>query len=382
MGSDTYDLILCGGGVVGLSIALECAEHGWRVLVIDRQQIGKASSWAGAGILPAGATIAALDPIEQLRALSHRLHREWADKLRQLTGLDNEYRACGGIYLARTSGERATLAANRMWWDDHGITYQAWSKSEVCERVPMLQELLHRESNVDTWFLPDDCRVRNPRHIQALVAACERLGVAFLEQTDIQTLEFSGGTITGAVTRDRVLHAERYCITSGAWASQLLESVGLECGVLPVRGQMVLYRCESMPFPMVINDGHRYLVPRDDGHVLAGSCEEEVGFDCRTTDEMIGQISEWAESICPFLVGKQVSRWAGLRPGSFDSYPYLGALPSIENGWIAAGHFRHGLHWSTGTARLMYQCMNNEPTEIDIEPFRLQRGRTNSGLLT
>lgn len=380
MPHESHDLLLCGGGVVGLSIALECAEHGWKVLVVDRQKIGMASSWAGAGILPAGATSVAVDPIEQLRALSHRLHREWAERLKQLTGLDNEYRQCGGVYLARTAGERATLAANRLWWDEHGIEYHKWSSTDVSDRIPALRELLSREPQADTWFLPGDCRVRNPRHIQALVAACKRRNVQFMEHTEVLKMDVSSGVIAGAVTRDAVLRADRYCVTNGAWAAQMLETLELQCGVLPVRGQMILYRCEEMPFPMVINDGHRYLVPRDDGHVLAGSCEEEVGFDCRTTEEMLDQIRRWAESICPMLVGKQVRTWAGLRPGSFDSYPYLGSLPSIENGWIAAGHFRHGLHWSTGTARLMHQCMSGEKTDIDIEPFCLQRGRTNSGL--
>jgi glycine oxidase len=155
----------------------------------------------------------------------------------------------------------------------------------------------------------------------------------------------------------------------------MLETLGIQTGILPVRGQMVLYRCPEPPFSMVLNEGHRYLVPRDDGHVLAGSCEEEVGFDASTTPEMIADLRAWAESIWPALAEVPVAnQWAGLRPGSFDSFPYLGTLPGLENAYIACGHFRHGLHWSTATAVLLFQAMSGEPTSIDLEPFRVQRG--------
>jgi glycine oxidase len=138
---------------------------------------------------------------------------------------------------------------------------------------------------------------------------------------------------------------------------------------------MVLYRCPTQPFSMILHEGQRYLVPRDDGHVLAGSCEEEVGFDATTTPEMIDDLKAWGEGIWPDLANAPVaSQWAGLRPGSFDSFPYLGILPPFENAYIASGHFRHGLHWSTATAVLLYEAMSGQSTSIDLEPFRLQRG--------
>jgi glycine oxidase len=90
---------------------------------------------------------------------------------------------------------------------------------------------------------------------------------------------------------------------------------------------------------------------------------------------MIGEIRNWAETLCPQLESAEVVRtWAGLRPGSFDSYPYLGALPGHHGLFVAAGHFRHGLHWSTGTALLMRQLMMGEKTEIAMEPFHMTRG--------
>lgn len=363
--------------MIGLSIAYQCAAAGWRVLVVDAGEIGKAASWAGAGILPAGATLECQDPIEQLRALSHRLHPEWSHRLFADTSIDNEFRKCGGLYLARTPAERATLAANQMWWDELGISYQVWSSRELADHVPAIASSLSETDRLRSWFVPDDCRLRNPRHLRALRAACQKLGVHWIEHQKVEPFRTVGDRIVSAQVGDKVFQAERFCIASGAWASQQLESLGIPTGILPVRGQMILYKLDQPIFRMVINDGHRYLVPRDDGHVLAGSCEEEVGFDNRTTDEMIEPLKQWANSTCSALTPDRVQRtWAGLRPGSFDSLPYLGTLHPFENGFIAAGHFRHGLHWSAATGLLMYQWMSGDKTEIDLKPFCVQRGQT------
>lgn len=375
--SPSYDLMLCGGGVIGLSIAYQCASNGWKVLVVDAGKIGKAASWAGAGILPAGAGNDALDPIEQLRSLSHRLYPDWSRRLLEQTGIDNEFRQCGGLYLACTAAERATLSANQMWWKEHGIQFESWSPAELAIKLPVVAALVERNSKLNAWYLPDDCRLRNPRHISALVSACEKLGVTVLENTRVDQLKTTSDRIESAVAGSFEFRAERFCVTNGAWASQLLGPIGIETGILPVRGQMVLYKLQKPLFSMVINDGHRYLVPRDDGHVLAGSCEEEVGFDDNTTPEILTQLKEWANYICPALATANVERcWSGLRPGSFDSLPYLGTLHPFQNGFVAAGHFRNGLHWSTATGLLMYQWMSGQKTEIDLKPFCILRGHT------
>ena len=155
-----YDLMLCGGGVIGLSIAYQVASNGWKVLVVDAGAIGKAASWAGAGILPAGATNEALDPIEQLRSLSHRLHPEWSRRLLEQTGIDNEFRQCGGLYLGCTAAERATLSANQMWWDEHGIRYESWSPTELAVRLPVVASIAASDANLRSWFVPDECRLQ------------------------------------------------------------------------------------------------------------------------------------------------------------------------------------------------------------------------------
>jgi glycine oxidase len=108
---------------------------------------------------------------------------------------------------------------------------------------------------------------------------------------------------------------------------------------------------------------------------LAGSVEEEVGYCCETTETALQVIQQWACSVLPQLQDLAViNRWAGLRPGSFDSLPYLGAVPGTKNMFVAAGHFRSGLYLSCGTAVVMANLMLGQPNTIDLWPFRPGRG--------
>jgi glycine oxidase len=137
---------------------------------------------------------------------------------------------------------------------------------------------------------------------------------------------------------------------------------------------MVLFRCEQPPIRRVINEGSRYLIPRLDGYLLAGSTEEEVGFDKRTTDEAIADITAFARAIVPALATATIENtWAGFRPASFDSLPYLGRLPGLANAFVAAGHFRNGLFLSPATALVMSQLLRDEQPRIDLTPFRVGR---------
>jgi glycine oxidase len=138
---------------------------------------------------------------------------------------------------------------------------------------------------------------------------------------------------------------------------------------------MVLYNTDATLLQHVVNEGHRYLVARDDGRLLAGSCEEEVGFDVSTTDTMIRQLRDWAESILPQLQHANIEKtWAGLRPGTFDGLPYIGQVPNNHQLFVASGHYRAGLHLSCATAVVIADLMQDHKPAIDLSAFRIGRG--------
>ena len=224
------------------------------------------------------------------------------------------------------------------------------------------------------WHLPDECQLRNPWYLRALVRMCELAGVEIVPNCEVLDWDVANGRVNGVITSQGTIQADQVCVTSGAWSGGLLQKLGITLGVMPMRGQMVLFRSERPVARAVINEGPRYLVPRNDGRLLAGSTEEEVGFDKRTTEEGICELIEFATSLLPVLKSAEIERtWAGLRPASFDGFPYLGPIPGLANGFVAAGHFRSGLYLSPGTAVVMAEQMCGAATSLDLSPFRIGR---------
>lgn len=366
--------LIIGAGVVGLSLAWELSRRGHSVSIIESPaDQHRSASWAGAGILPPAGTKNIDDPHDRLRMLSHQLHPVWAVELRQATGIDTGFRRCGGIYLASSRAEVATLTANQFWWDEHGIEYQNLNLAELAELEPNLTEMARRGS-VRAWRLPEECQLRNPHHLQALRQACTQNNVRIIRAT-IDRLEIGVSGTAMVIGGDRTFWADKICLCTGAWTRLLMDQVQLSSGIMPIRGQMLLYKCATSPLTHIINEGSRYLVPRDDGYLLAGSVEEEAGYRCETTVESLAIIQQWAEATLPLLKKTAIVKsWAGLRPGSYDGFPYLGLAPGTDNLYVAAGHFRSGLHLSCGTAVLMAELMLGQPTAMDLAAFRVGRG--------
>lgn len=369
------DCLIIGAGVIGLSLAYDLLRHNVRVGVVDRAQPAREASWAGAGILPPANSATALHPQDKLRALSSELHPRWSAELKAATGIDNGYRKCGGLYLARRAGEAASLHGLKTLLDEERIPFHKLSPSELVEIEPALAHLSEGDLLRAAYYSPDEAQLRNPRHLRALLHYCQSHGVEFHCDLAAEDFQIAKGRVTGIATRHGTMTADSYCVTSGAWTHGLLSKLGISVGIIPVRGQMVMYRAESTPLSRIINEGPRYVVPRDDGRVLVGSTEEEVGFDKSTTAAGISELMTLAEQLVPQLAPSAVERtWAGLRPGSFDGLPYLGRIPGLDNIYVAAGHFRGGLNLSPATAVVMGQLIRGEQPTIDLSPFRVGRG--------
>jgi glycine oxidase len=369
------DFLIVGAGAIGLSIAWELSRRGQSVSVIESpdNQL-RSASWAGAGIFPPPATKNIDDPNDQLRAFSHNLHGQWATELRRDTGIDTGFRQCGGIYLATSRAELATLTANQYWWDEHGIAHHRLTFHELVQLEPNLA-CLPQNMLLGAWRLPEECQLRNPRHLKALKLACQQYNVRFIPAT-IRRLEIRNDNSAELIDDQETCHrAAKICLCSGAWTRLLMEQVNLNNGIMPIRGQMLLYKSERPLLANILNDGNRYMVARDDGHLLVGSVEEEAGFACETTAEALTLLCDWAEGTLPAIRELPlVDCWAGLRPGSYDGFPYLGLAPRTTNLYVAAGHFRSGLHLSCGTGVIMADLMLGRPVAIDLTPFRLGRG--------
>ena len=228
-------------------------------------------------------------------------------------------------------------------------------------------------------FVPAAAQFHNPRHAQALLAACKKNGVRLLaNQQDIQ-VHVAQQQIESIQTGSATLSGDQFVFAAGPWTERLLGQFNVSLPMQPVRGQLALYRLNENAAATwadapTINEGSRYLVPRSDGHVLAGATIEEVGFDCQTTAAEVADLRSWAESFTNELGPEHyVKAWAGLRPGTYDGFPYLGRLAGFDNAIIATGHFKAGLQTSTGTAQVIADLAEQKKTEIDLTPFSPNR---------
>ncbi|HEX4130497.1 MAG TPA: glycine oxidase ThiO [Pirellulales bacterium] len=362
------DCLIVGGGVIGLSIAYELAGAGVRVRLVERQAIGREASWAGAGILPPPGQPDPSDAHGQLAALSHALHRAWAEELRSLTGIDNGHRRTGAIYVAHDREQQRSLEAQQVHWRRDRVEHEPLSTGELSRIEP---ELVRAEC---AFHLPDECQIRNPWHLRALAAACLLRGVEISEGVQATDFIVRNSRIDGLCTSAGVLRAECYCLTGGCWTAELAAKLDYTLAIAPVRGQMALVRGMPHVLKHIINEGRRYLVPRGDGRILAGSTEENAGYDRRTTADGIRGLLDLAVRLVPRLATFEIERtWAGLRPATADGLPYLGPLPGLTNAFVAAGHFRSGLHLSPGTARVMSEAIQSKPPLIDLRAFRIDR---------
>ncbi len=363
--------IVIGGGVIGLCTAWELARRGVRVILVERDLLGKATSWAACGILPPANLETATDPIDQLRGLSHRLFPQWHDELLSLTGIDSGYRRCGGWYLADTPGERAAMIGMTDYWSDRRIACEPVSLEALAEREPALRQRSLCEPLPSAWWVPDECQIRSPRYLKALIAACRLAGVELIENSpvvDVQTRMLS----VEVQLESQVLAGDFAVLCGGAWTGQLASRFHLQQSIIPIRGQMILLRTPTQPLRGIVNIGNRYLVPREDGLTLVGSNEEEVGFVLGTTPQVLQSLHQFAVRLCPELQHAElVQSWSGLRPMTFDGFPMIGALPLVDNVFVAAGHYRSGIHLSCSTAVEIANRILGVDNIVDLEPFRV-----------
>jgi glycine oxidase len=365
MGSHS-DVLIIGGGVIGLTTAYYLAREGVRVRLLDRAAPGSEASWAGAGIIPPGNPAGAKAAYDRLRAISSRAFPALAAELRERTGIDNGYRICGGIEVFEIVGHDAP----RLWLEE-GIEFQELSPSSVRELEPNA-----RLTGPAAYLLPGMAQVRNPWHLRALVAACQQIGVAIESGREVAEFRTAGDRIEGATTEDGTGHAaDRFLIAAGAWSQASLSKLGVQAGLHPVKGQIVLFRPPRAVIRRVIGFNKRYLVPRDDGRILVGSTEEpEAGFDKRPTRHGSGELIRFAMEVVPELANVDIeASWAGLRPGTPDGLPFLGPIPGWRNAFVATGHYRAGIQLSPGTAQIMTDLLVGRPPTLSIADFRLDR---------
>jgi glycine oxidase len=219
-------------------------------------------------------------------------------------------------------------------------------------------------------LLPDVAQVRNPRWVSALRKLVEMLGGEILEQHEVLSFVHEAGRIIALLTKRGKLCADAYIVTAGAWSQQLLGEQAMHLDIRPIRGQILLFKFDASPFQQILLKKDLYLIPRRDGHVLAGSTLEDVGFDKSTTVEAREGLLKRVYEIFPEWENVQpIKHWAGFRPGSPDNIPTIGRHPSISNLYVNSGHYRYGVTMSLASAELLLNEITGRTQSFSVEEY-------------
>ncbi len=343
-----------GAGALGLATAEALLRQDVAVTVLERGLVGQESSWAGGGIL---SPLCPWDyPVEVNRLALHgaALFGDWAQALHQMTGIDPEYQRCGMLVLPPFD-----VQAAKRWCAAHGV---------ACLPSPIGGGI---EGGGEALFLPEVAQARNPRLLQALRARVVQLGGRIVEQCEVKQIVAEAGRVKQLATTQGEFSADTYVVTAGAWSKVLLGEHALRLDVKPIRGQMLLFKFDTPPLPHIVLQKDLYLIPRRDGHLLAGSTLEDVGFDKSTTDEARAMLLRRAAALLPALRGMPiVKHWAGLRPASPGNIPTIGRHPHLQNLYINSGHFRYGITMAPASVEVLLNEINGTLQPFDVSPYR------------
>ncbi len=363
------EVVIVGGGVIGMLTARELLHSGVAVTLIERNELGREASWAGGGIISPLYPWTYSDAITALAGWAQETYPLLVDELYDETDIDPEINPCGLIVL-----DPPTQAAAKSWALRNHKLMSEWSADQVVNHEPHLAK-----SFTNALWLPDVSSIRNPRLLKALKASLAKNRNFTLwenyEVCEIEQKEDGGIRIHGR-NQNSYRDAETVIVCSGAWSKQLLQPLGVEVPIEPVRGQMMVFKARpGMINSVILKDG-KYLIPRKDGRILIGSTMEYAGFEKLTTNEAREELLQKACELVPELATVEIeAHWCGLRPGSPEGIPYIGKVPGPGNLYINAGHFRNGLVLAPASARLMRDMVLGLPTDIDPAPFAISAPR-------
>ena len=368
-----FDVAIAGAGVIGAAIALELTRAGLRVGVFDRQQPGREASWASAGILspaPENPGMIAMVPVGKA---SLAMYPQFIEQVEELAGQSTGFRPKGTIGALFSRDAKAELSTVIALHHGLGLKAEPLRAEDARELEPALSEEI--EAAV---LRPEEASVDNRALTAALLRAAQRCGAEVFSGEGARAVWREGSRCRGLDLQNEKAEAQWTVIAAGCF-SATIEGVAAYAPVRPAKGQMAALRADDVQMERVLWSEKIYLVPRNDGRILAGATVEYAGFDKRTTAGGIEKILSSAIELAPGLKNAHIEEtWAGLRPGSPDHLPILG--PTDVDGLVmATGHFRSGILLTPITARLIREWITEQRVSLEWDrysPMRFQSEAT------
>jgi glycine oxidase len=338
----SWDVIIVGAGIIGVSLALELRERGAGVLVLDRAEPGSEASSAAAGML------AAADPdtpiaLRPLATASARMFPAFVQRLQTAGNMQVDFRRVGTIaLLPETSAP---------------VEYRSLSRADLQLLAPSVHS-----SGQSAFFVQEDS-VDPSLLMQSALAAARNVGVEIRGHTTVEEIRPHDHAVEVLTDTDN-LAAASVVDCRGAWFGN---------PVRPRKGQMLYVQPERAVLQHVLRTPDVYIVPRSSGKILVGATVEDVGFDKSVDPSAIQQLLNAANKYLPELASAPITHsWAGLRPGTPDDLPIIGPTDASRV-FVATGHFRNGILLAPITAQIMADLVGGRPSPMDISAFAEDR---------
>jgi glycine oxidase len=365
-----FDVAIAGAGVIGGAIALDLSRTGLRVGVFDRQQPGLEASWASAGILSPAPENPSMIAMVPLGKASLAMYPQFIEQVEELAGQSTGFRPKGTLEALFSPDAQAELSTIIAVHHGLGLKAEPLRAADARELEPALSEEM--EAAV---LRPEEASVDNRALTSAVLHAAQRRGAEIFSEDGARAIWREGQRCKGLVLQNEKVEADWTIIAAGCF-SATIGGLADYAPVRPAKGQMVALRADGVEIQRVLWSERIYIVPRNDGRIVAGATVEYAGFDKRTTAGGVEKILSAAIELAPGLKDAHLEEtWAGLRPDTPDHLPILG--PTDMDGLLmATGHFRSGILLTPLTARLICEWITEQRVTVDWDRFSPMRFST------
>ena len=367
------DVVVIGGGVIGLTIARALAHRGaGDICLIERDGLGREASFAAAGMIAPQAEADSQDDFFRLACRSRDLYPNFAASLHEETGVDVELDTTGTLYLAFDYHDLVGIEKRYEWQTAAGLAVEKLTPSQAQRSEPCISATV-----LGALHFPLDVQVENRRLLSALTKSVAKLGVSIVTGTNVESVRIEKDRVAGVVTSRGVISCPAVVIAAGTWSSFIgiaPTSQKPQLVIEPVRGQMISFDARPQLTRHVIYSPRGYVVPRQDGRLLAGSTSERAGFAKQVTAGGISSILQNALEISPSVAALPIiDTWSGLRPRAPDNLPVLGPCDEIGGLFYATGHYRNGILLAPVTGELITEAVVAGVTSPLLGPFSPSR---------
>ena len=360
------DAIVIGAGLIGSAVALRLAQGGLRVALLEKNELGREASWAGAGMLSPAPDSPSAIPLVRFGRASLNLYPRFVDEIEELSGRAVGYRNDGAMELLFSTDAERELSTLIALHHALGLPTEPLPLDEAAKLEPALTHRAHAAA-----YFPYEACVDNRALMEALVAAASIAGVELFPGTAVRNIVTDRGRCEGVRTENGTMFEAKEVIVAAGAFSGLLEGIIPCVPARPIRGQMVALKSQH-PIRHVVRCEHGYIVPRDSAvpqRLVTGSTLEDAGFQKCVTARGIEKILSTAQELVPKLSNAEVTEtWCGLRPDTPDHLPLLGAA-EIRGLTIATGHYRNGILLTPLTAKLVREWIMEKHVSMDWEIF-------------